>query len=265
MKNCSLSLRFAMPFRRFLIRSLLSLFGFMAIGFFGCSSSSSQDDASMQATEPVEAIPVEEKSASGESPSTADAAAPAPAPAGTAPAGTAPANEAASVPAIPPPTSAPAVAESGTSSGTMMNTSRRVLYVKVDSAVLREKPESKANVVGKASRGDHFLVTIEGDWAKTEDGKFIAMKVLSERGVGRGKKSADWGQAEPAIEKPKKKKAKKQPVPANTEKSSVSPAVKSEKPTAPSKESLTPGVGAENASTPAEGAGNSANPSGEEK
>jgi hypothetical protein len=103
-------------------------------------------------------------------------------------------------------------------SGSPMNTSRRVMYVKVDSAVLREQPEAKAKVVGTASQGDHFLVSVDGDWAKTEDGRYISMKVLSEKGVGRAKKSAEWGQSQGSQEQPKKKGSKKRKMaaPAST-------------------------------------------------
>jgi hypothetical protein len=92
------------------------------------------------------------------------------------------------------------------------------MYVKVDSAVLREQPEAKAKVVGTASQGDHFLVSVDGDWAKTEDGRYISMKVLSEKGVGRAKKSAEWGQSQGSQEQPKKKGAKKRKMaaPAST-------------------------------------------------
>lgn len=191
-------------------------------GLSGCSSSG-EDDASLEVTEPVEATPQEP----------AEATAQAPAPSNVA----AEAATAAPVQPETPPSSAAAAPNQPElqGSGTMMNTSRRVLYVKVDTAVLREQADTKAKIVGKANRGDHFLVSIEGDWAKTEDGKYISMKVLSERGVGRQKKLADWGQAQTQPEKPKKKRAKKSgatkevaPVaaePATTSDSAKTPAV----------------------------------------
>jgi hypothetical protein len=166
------------------------------LGLSGCSSSG-EDDASLEVTEPVEATPQESADNTGQAPAAGNVSAGA---SGTPPVQpeTAP-SSAAAVPQQP----------ESQGSGTMMNTSRRVLYVKVDTAVLREQADAKAKVVGKANRGDHFLVSIEGDWAKTEDGKYISMKVLSERGVGRQKKLADWGQAQSQPEKPKKKRAKK--------------------------------------------------------
>jgi len=104
----------------------------------------------------------------------------------------------------------PAAPATSAPSGTVMDTSRRVLYVKVETAVIREQPDAKAKIVGKARRGDHFLVSIEGDWAKTNDDKFISMKVLSERAVGREKKPANWGQGDgQQDDKPKRKRGPK--------------------------------------------------------
>lgn len=71
-------------------------------------------------------------------------------------------------------------------------TGRRVLYVKSNGAVLRERADAKSKVLGKLQKGDHFLVTIEGEWARTDDGKFISMQSLSDKGIGRSKKKSTW-------------------------------------------------------------------------
>ncbi len=195
--------------RKMPIRQILFSVLFLSIAIQGCSST--EDDASMESTEPVEAAPAD---ASSQAQPAADQAQPS--------------EEAKAQAEAPPPAleTPPAAASTPTptkesaveASGAPMNTSRRVMYVKVDSAVLREQPEAKSKVVGTASRGDHFLVSVEGDWAKTEDGRYISMKVLSEKGVGRSKKSADWGQSQGSEEQPKKKRSKKRKsaAPANT-------------------------------------------------
>lgn len=190
---------------QFIARSLSKMVSSVLLAymftFSGCSSSG-EDDASLEATEPVEATPQETKDATTQA--AGEPTTPTDLPTAEAPSPEAP------VPAEPTsPQSAPVVSDKQTEaqgSGTMINTSKRVLYVKVEKAVLREQPTATSKVIGKATRGEHFLVTIEGDWAKTEDGKYISMKVLSERGVGRQKKSADWGQ--PGDVAPKKKRAK---------------------------------------------------------
>ncbi len=76
--------------------------------------------------------------------------------------------------------------------GSTASSSRRVMYVKVDGAVLRDSPDASGQVASKLSKGDHMLVTIEGDWARTDSGKFISMKSLSEKGVGKKKSKPRW-------------------------------------------------------------------------
>ena len=189
----------------------------MTVGLYGCSSSS-QDDASLEAQEPVDAEPqlAEQNPPAGSEQPAADAA---------------PASEPASAEAapVPPPTS------ESPGSGMVMNTARRVMYVRVDNAVMREKPEQKSKIVGKASKGDHFLVAIEGDWAKLDGGTYMSLKVLSEKAVGRPKKDAAWSQG--AIELPAKLPTKLKAVRAKTMRSTVKAkeqiAPPAEKPSAP--------------------------------
>jgi hypothetical protein len=147
------------------IKKQMLILGVLTVGGLTACSSGKQDDESMEMKEPVEAAPAE-PGAPEAKPSSSVAAPQEPA-------------------AVAAPAPMPSV-------GPVMNTSRRVMYVKVDGAVLREKAEAKAKIVGKLEKGDHLLVTLEGDWAKTDDGKFISAKVLSEKGVGRGKKDASW-------------------------------------------------------------------------
>jgi hypothetical protein len=185
MKNSVSFLSVSQLVRKMPARQILFSVLFLSLAIQGCSST--EDDASMESTEPVEAAPAD--APSQEQPSAEQAP---------------PSDESKSQAEAPPPAletppsaaATPSKKAESEVSGNPMNTSRRVLYVKVDSAVLREQPEAKAKVVGTASRGDHFLVSVEGDWAKTEDGRYISMKVLSEKGVGRSKKAADWGQSQ---------------------------------------------------------------------
>jgi hypothetical protein len=202
----------------------------LALAFNGCSSSG-EDDASLEVTEPVEATPQDSTEATAQPPAPSDEQTPAQAEVQP--------SSALAVPAQP----------EAQSSGTVMNTSKRVLYVKVDSAVLREQADAKAKVVGKANRGDHFLVSVEGDWAKTEDGKYISMKVLSERGVGRQKKLADWGQSQP--EQPKKKRDKKSKAPKESAPVAAEPASTPMGDQAPTAEEKSPASKAGPAETPA--------------
>ena len=155
------------------IKKQILILGAFAISGLTACSSGKEDDSSLEMKEPVEAAPAAS--------ATADAAAASSvvvAKEETAVATPAPAAKVAPVPS--------------SGAGQVMNTSRRVMYVKVNGAVMRERAEPKAKVVGKLEKGDHLLVSIEGDWAKTDDGKFISVKVLSEKGVGRVKKGATW-------------------------------------------------------------------------
>lgn len=88
-----------------------------------------------------------------------------------------------------------------------MNSSRRVLYVKVGGAKIFDKAGG-GSVVGKLKKGDHMLVNVEGDWARTDDEKFISMKNLSSKGVGRAKPAAAWsGPRGVSVTRHKEKKA----------------------------------------------------------
>jgi hypothetical protein len=208
------------------------IFALAAMTLNSCTSKDSEDDASLQAEEPVAGSADE---AEVTSPPAAD------------PSQAAEAKPAASV-----------AAETATHSATAAETApsqvavRRVMYVKFDGVAMREKPDSKSKKIGKLNRGDHVLVSIEGDWACTEAGKYIALKGLSERGVGPGKKEATWSgggkpseapaatpdsssvsaptvskQSEPARKLPKKIKS-------SSKAKAVGPSVPSSAPTVPS-------------------------------
>ncbi len=81
---------------------------------------------------------------------------------------------------------------------------RRVLYVKSSGTAVREKPEANARILSKLDKGDHLLVDIQGDWARTEQGGYIAMKALSEKGIGRSKSAVRWSSGNGDAVKPKK-------------------------------------------------------------
>lgn len=169
----------------------------IALSLAGCSGKEEGAEEPVEAEADAEAGTTEE--------GTAEAAAPE---SPTPPTATAPATPES---VATPPSSAVTTSESPTPTPTVgsFNTSRRVMYVKVDGAVMREKPEPKAAVVGKLNKGDHMLVSMEGDWAKTVDGKYISVKVLSEKGIGRAKKDAAWSSGSPSSEPTSKKSAKK--------------------------------------------------------
>jgi hypothetical protein len=149
-------------------------------------ASKSENDESLEASEPVEAEPA----------SAAEAAVDGSGAAGGS--GGAVASEPSSYSATP----APAA---GQASGSMAS-GRRVMYVKVNGAALRDRPDPKAQVLSVLEKGDHMLVTVEGDWARTDDGKYVSMKVLSEKGVGRNKKDAAWSAGRPAAATSKRSK-----------------------------------------------------------
>jgi hypothetical protein len=70
---------------------------------------------------------------------------------------------------------------------------RRVMYVKANKTALRASADKNAKAVGTLNRGDHILVNIEGEWARTDDGKYISMSQLSDKGIGRkAAKKAKW-------------------------------------------------------------------------
>ena len=143
----------------------------LTVFYVASCSTKSEDDTSLEEKEPVEASAEKVPADSSGSPS-----APAAPEAKPAESVAAPAASGASV----------------ESSASMASSARRVMYVKSNGVAMREKAEPKAKVVGKLGKGDHILVTIEGEWARTDDGKFISMKSLSEKGIGRVKKDASW-------------------------------------------------------------------------
>ena len=163
-----------------------------------CSSGKDEDDTSLEATDPgdgdAEKAPDAKSDAKADAKSDAKAAPSAPAAEPAAPQLSDPASAAIPVPASP----------SSAASG-----SRRVMYVKSNGTALHDQADAKSKVVGKLHRGDHILVTIEGDWAHTDDGKFIQLKSLSEKGIGHAKTKATWGAEAPAETSTPKKSHKK--------------------------------------------------------
>ena len=69
---------------------------------------------------------------------------------------------------------------------------KRVLYVSANKAVMRDGPTESAKIIKKLRKGDHFLFSVEGEWAKTDEGGYVSMKNLSEKGVGRKKSKPKW-------------------------------------------------------------------------
>ncbi|MCX6118317.1 MAG: hypothetical protein NT027_12300 [Proteobacteria bacterium] len=169
-------------------------------GIYSCSSNSQDDGADLEAEEPVEAADAEtESEGEGESDSkpaategedkskgadTKDMEAVEPeAPASGTESGSTP-KDASGTPTV----SSPAAGDVPVASG-----NRRVMYVKSNGVKIYSESASSSKVIGKLKKGDHLLVNIDGEWDRTDDGKFIAMKDLSEKGIGRGKpKKNQW-------------------------------------------------------------------------
>jgi hypothetical protein len=152
-----------------------------------CTSTDSQDDQSMEMEEPVEASAA---GAEGDEPQVA-------APEEAKPTVQSDSAVSSAVDPMSAPASVPAssVAPVTTPAANMVSSPRndaRVMYVKSDGVAMRESPDPKSKIVGKLKRGDHRLVTVDGDWARTEDGKFIALTGLTQRGVSRLKKDVKW-------------------------------------------------------------------------
>ena len=182
---------------RFFRKSKILAVVTLTVFYVASCSTKSEDDASLEENEPVEASAEKVPADSSGSPSAAAPEAPEAKPA-----------ESVAAPAA---SGAP-----GESSASMASSARRVMYVKSNGVAMREKAEPNAKVVGKLGKGDHILVTIEGEWARTDDGKFISMKSLSEKGIGRAKKDASWSGGGSSAE----------PVAAKASKSAAEPAKK---------------------------------------
>jgi hypothetical protein len=157
-------------------------------GLSACSTTKNEDGADLEANEPAEAEPVAPVASEAKPDAGAAVTTPPPSPATPAPESSSVAAGAPQVQAA----AAPAV-ESSAPAGAPINTARHVMYVKTDGAAIRDQPNAKAKIVGTLSKGDHLLVTLDGDWARTDDGTFISAKVLTDKGVGRVRRQAAWG------------------------------------------------------------------------
>lgn len=179
----------------------VSLIGLTTVS---CFSSSSQEEA--EVSEPVEAS----------EPEAAEPSLPQPeAPSAVEAQSSVPAEQPAAV--QPPPTQV-APTQPTMPAGSV---SHRVMYVKVDGTKVYEKPDMKSKVVGKLEKGDHRLVDIEGEWAKTQDGRYISMKSLSDKGVGRRKKAGAWTNPDGTKSAPVAPAKEKKSVPAKVAPSSA--------------------------------------------
>jgi hypothetical protein len=167
------------------IRFSLYVSAALCLSHISSCASKNENDESLEATEPTEAAPQAAIDSAAKQPEASGAAA-----TSSTPSGDLLSSD---------PTSASAAATPGAnaSTATMPASGRRVMYVKVSGAALRETPDPKGKVAAILDKGDHMLVTIEGEWARTDDGKFVSMKVLSDKGVGRGKKDATWSAGKP--------------------------------------------------------------------
>jgi len=171
----------------------------------GCTMFSGDEETD----EPVDETSAEE----AESPSTPVAAEAPPA----APVSEAPRSEPAAAPQTSPADSASAPSASVASSN------RRVMYAKSDGVKVYDSPSLQGKVLTKLEKGDHLLVEVEGDWAKTQDGRYIAVNTLSSKGVGRNKKAGAW--SPPNVNSvPQQKARAKTPPPAAEKAKDTQPA-----------------------------------------
>lgn len=145
-------------------------FGILVLAAFS-TCTTSEDETSLEGEDPVEAaeaeVPAESRVPEAPVPEAAPVA-PAPSPAAVETSRPAP---------VPAPLS---------------NTSRRVMYVKTNGVKVFEQPDVSSKVVSKLDKGDHILVELDGEWAKTHDGRYISSSSLSEKGIARSKKSGRW-------------------------------------------------------------------------
>jgi hypothetical protein len=80
-------------------------------------------------------------------------------------------------------TSAPAMIPSGEG---------RVKYVRSDRLSIYSQPNASSASLGKLEKGDHILVSIEGDWARLASGGFVQLASLSDKGIGRSRGQGTW-------------------------------------------------------------------------
>ncbi len=90
-------------------------------------------------------------------------------------------------------TEAPAKSPAPTEKSSSGLTNNVVYYIQAKSAPIFDQAQGKGKKVGAAMRGDHFLITtVENGWARTDDGRYIEAKNLSDKPLGRKKKGAVW-------------------------------------------------------------------------
>lgn len=71
-------------------------------------------------------------------------------------------------------------------------TGATVQYVSAKVAPVYEKPDRSSQKVATLTRGDHILVVVEGEWAHTDDGRYIEAKHLSTKAIGKKKQPSRW-------------------------------------------------------------------------
>ncbi len=76
-------------------------------------------------------------------------------------------------------------AEAALAEGTQL-----VMYVRKNGTSVLSQPNGKAHAT--MDRGDHAVVTIEGQWARTASGQYIALGSLTRNSVGRDRGANDW-------------------------------------------------------------------------
>ena len=67
----------------------------------------------------------------------------------------------------------------------------RVRYVKSRSESVYSSPDG-SSIAGTLEKGDHPLVTSNGEWSMTADGRYIKSSALTDRPVGRHEPAAEW-------------------------------------------------------------------------
>lgn len=77
-------------------------------------------------------------------------------------------------------------------SGSGIDPSRVVRFVKLDEAGIHGGPQDSAELVGKLLKGDRVLIVEENGWGRIADGMFIKLDALANRAVPRHRQPAVW-------------------------------------------------------------------------
>ncbi len=72
----------------------------------------------------------------------------------------------------------------------MSDGSQLVMYVRQSGTSVYSQPDGSATF--QLEKGDHILVTVEGNWARTPSGQFIKLNELTQLSTGRDRTGGEW-------------------------------------------------------------------------